>query len=166
MELAAAPNWVPPMGTPAMEPASTVRVILSEIPSSAATLAIFSGAPVPRLTMAFSGSSMAARRAMIFLASRGMGGMAFHGDAELAGEAAVIGHAQALFVVLNRAYHNGVHIDTGNCNQFRIQRAALDDLLHLDDDLSAGVLAGLGHGGDVDGADLPVDGVQLPYSSA
>ena len=79
MELAAAPNWVPPMGTPAMEPASTVRVILSEMPSSAATLAIFSGAPVPRLTMASSGSSMAARRAMIFLASSGMGGMASTG---------------------------------------------------------------------------------------
>ena len=79
MELAAAPNWVPPMGTPAMEPASTVRVILSEMPSSAATLAIFSGAPVPRFTMASWGSSMAARRAMIFLASSGMGGMASTG---------------------------------------------------------------------------------------
>ena len=78
MELAAAPNWVPPMGTPAMEPASTVRVILSEMPSSAATLAIFSGAPC-QVHMASWGSSMAARRAMIFLASSGMGGMASTG---------------------------------------------------------------------------------------
>ncbi|CAN4041437.1 2-C-methyl-D-erythritol 2,4-cyclodiphosphate synthase, partial [Dysosmobacter welbionis] len=72
--------------------------------------------------------------------------------------AAVIGHSQALLVILNGSYHNRIHIDTGNCHQFRIQAAALDDFFHLDDDPAAGVLAGLSHGGDVDGADLPVNG--------
>ncbi|CAN4045420.1 DNA topoisomerase IA, partial [Dysosmobacter welbionis] len=81
-----------------------------------------------------------------------------HGNAELAGQAAVIGHSQALLVILNGSYHNRIHIDTGNCHQFRIQAAALDDFFHLDDDPAAGVLAGLSHGGDVDGADLPVNG--------
>ena len=92
------------------------------------------------------------------LGVQGNGRDGVHRDAELAGQAAVIRHAQALLVVLNGSYHNGVHIDTGNCHQFRIQTAALHNFFHLHDDLAAGVLAGLGHGGDVDGADLPVDG--------
>ena len=92
------------------------------------------------------------------LGVQGDGGDGVHGDAELAGQGAVIGHAQALHVVLNRAYHNGIHIDTGNFHQLGVQRTALDDLLHLDDDLAAGVLGGLGLGGDVQGADLAVNG--------
>ena len=92
------------------------------------------------------------------LGVQGNGRNGVHGDAELAGQGAVVGHAQALHVVLNRAYHNGIHIDTGNFHQLGVQRTALDDLLHLDDDLAAGVLGGLGLGGDVQGADLTVDG--------
>ena len=92
------------------------------------------------------------------LGVQGNGGDGIHGNAELAGQCAVVRHTQALHVVLNRAYHNGVHIDTGNFDQLGIQRAALNDLLDLDDDLTAGVLGGLGLGGDIQGADLAVDG--------
>ena len=81
-----------------------------------------------------------------------------HGDTVLAGKAAVIGSAQALHIVLGGADNNGVHIDAGDGHQLGVQGAALHHLFHLHDDLAAGVAAGLGHGGDVDGPDLVVDG--------
>ena len=93
-----------------------------------------------------------------FLGVQGNGGNGIHGDAVLAGEAAVIGSAKALHVVLGGADDDGIHIDAGDGHQLGVQGAALHHLFHLHDDLAAGIAAGLGHGGDVDGADLVVDG--------
>jgi len=59
---------------------------------------------------------------------------------------------------LRGADHDGVHIDTGNGHQLGVQAAALHDFLHLHDNPAAAVLAGLRHGGDINGADLPVNG--------
>ena len=86
------------------------------------------------------------------------GGDVVHRDAELTAEGAVIGHAQALEVVLNGTHHDGVHIDAGDLHQTGVQGTALDNLLHLDNDLTAGVLGGLALGGHVQRADLTVDG--------
>ena len=92
------------------------------------------------------------------LGVHGDGGDIVHGDAELTGESSVIGHAQALVVFLGRTHHDGIHIDAGDLHQTGVQGAALDDLFHLDDDDTAGVLGGLALGGDVQRADLAVDG--------
>lgn len=99
------------------------------------------------------------------LGVHGDGGDIVHGDAELTGESSVIGHAQALVVVLGRAHDDGIHIDAGDLHQAGVQRAALDDLFHLDDDDAAGVLGGLALGGDVQRADLAVDGAVAVFIS-
>ena len=92
------------------------------------------------------------------LGVHGDGGDIVHGDAELTGESSVIGHAQALVVVLGRAHDDGIHIDAGDLHQAGVQGAALDDLLHLNNDDTAGVLGGLALGGDIQRTDLAVDG--------
>ena len=71
-----------------------------------------------------------------------MGGIASTGDAEFAGQRAVVRHAEALHVLLLGADYNRVNIDARDSNQLRVQRAALYDLLNLNDYLAAGVLAG------------------------
>ncbi len=63
--LVAAPKLRPEAGTPPTTPGSPVRVIRSMTPSSAATAAMPSGMPIPRLTTELGFSSIAARRAMI-----------------------------------------------------------------------------------------------------
>ncbi len=73
--MADAPKLRPPAGTPPMGPASTVIVSRLSRPSSKATEATPSGMPMPRLITAPSVSSSAARRAITFRSSRGMGGM-------------------------------------------------------------------------------------------
>ena len=63
--LMAAPKLSPEAGTPPITPGSAVIVTRSLTPSSAATAAMPSGMPMPRLTTALASSSSAARRAMI-----------------------------------------------------------------------------------------------------
>ncbi len=58
---------------PPTTPGSAVRVRRSTTRSSAATAAMPSGMPMPRLTTAFACNSIAARRAMIFRALIAMG---------------------------------------------------------------------------------------------
>ena len=79
-------------------------------------------------------------------------------NAEIPCQAAVIGHAHTLEAILRGAYHQHIHADAGNGHQPGIQRSALHHLFHLDDHLSAGIVAGLRHGGHIQRADLPVHG--------
>ena len=79
-------------------------------------------------------------------------------DAELAGQRAVVRHAEALHVLLLGADYNRVNIDARDSNQLRVQRAALYDLLNLNDYLAAGVLAGLSHSSYVQRTDLTMYG--------
>ena len=65
----AAPKSRPPAGTPPITPGSVVSVSSSLIFSSAATLAMPSGMPMPRFTTLLTRSSSAARRAMILRSS-------------------------------------------------------------------------------------------------
>ena len=62
----AEPKSSPPVGMPPMAPGSAVSVSRSRMCSSAATLAMPSGMPIPRFTTLLGRSSMAARRAMTF----------------------------------------------------------------------------------------------------
>src|SRR5665648_1232658 len=66
-----APNWVPPQGIPPIGPASTVRVIQSNIPSSFATAETYSGIPIQRFTTVSMESSKAALRPITFLGLNG-----------------------------------------------------------------------------------------------
>ena len=67
--LVAAPKLRPEAGTPPITPGSAVMVTRSMMRSSAATAAMPSGMPMPRLTTALASSSSAARRAMILRSS-------------------------------------------------------------------------------------------------
>ena len=69
-----APKSSPPAGMPPTSPGSAVRVICDRMFSSAATDATPSGMPMPRFTTPFSGSSNAARRAMILRGLKAMRG--------------------------------------------------------------------------------------------
>ena len=79
-------------------------------------------------------------------------------NAELAGQSAVIRHAEALHVLLFGTYDDRVNVDARDSNELRIQRAALNDLLDLNDYLAAGVLAGLSHCSYVQRTDLAMYG--------
>ena len=79
-------------------------------------------------------------------------------DAELAGQSAVIRHTEALHVLLIGTDDNGVYVNARDSDQLRVERAALNDLLYLNDDLAAGVLAGLSHSSYVQRADLAMYG--------
>ena len=49
-------------------------------------------------------------------------------------------------MVFGCGYHDGVDIDTGNLNETGVNTAVIHHLLHLDDDLAAGVLGSLRDG--------------------
>ena len=61
-------------------------------------------------------------------------------------------------MVLRRGHHDGVHIDAGEPHQTGVQGAVLHHVLHLDDDLAAGVLGGLGDGQGLGADALPLEG--------
>ncbi len=77
--LVAAPKLRPEAGTPPITPGSAVMVMRSMTRSSAATAAMPSGMPMPRLTTALASSSSAARRAMILRSSISSGLSVFMG---------------------------------------------------------------------------------------
>ena len=70
----------------------------------------------------------------------------------------VIWYADALHVVLVRTDDNGVNIDARNLDQLRVKRTGSYDFLNLNNDLTAGVFAGLRHSGNVHRANFTVYG--------
>lgn len=114
--------------------------------------------------MASRGSSMAPAGNDLFDV-HGERGDIVRWNTELPGQSSVIGHTEALAVVLGSAHHNGVHVDAGNLHQPGVQCAALHNLFHLHDDDAAGVLGGLTLGGNVQRTNLAVDGAVAVFIS-
>ena len=61
-------------------------------------------------------------------------------------------------MILRSGHHDGVYIDAGEPDQTGIQSAVFHQLLHLDNDLTAGVLGGLSDGQGLGGDTLALEG--------
>ena len=143
--LIAAPKLRPEAGTPPITPGSAVSVSRSVTPSSAATAAMPSGMPMPRLTTAF--ASQLERRAPgddLALAHLQRLQRA-HGHAHLAGKGGGVELGEGLHVILAPlGDDHAIDQDAGDLDLARVQAAALGDALDLHDDAPAGVVRGHG----------------------
>ncbi len=139
--LMAVPNSRAWPGTPPTTPDSTVSVIRSEMPSSAATLGIIAEMPTPRLTTSRGRSSKAARRRDHPPLGQRIGRDQRLRHARLAAACGVVGGAVGLHLI--RLEHDVVDQEAGDLDHLRMDRAALDDALHLADHGAAGIVHGL-----------------------
>ncbi len=78
--------------------------------------------------------------------AHGEGGQGIQGYADLSRKGGVVMGSEGLHVIFRTAYHQRIYIDSGYTDKPGIQAAMGDYLFHLNDDLAAGIVGGLGLG--------------------